>query len=729
MRRPIALHWQVAAIPAALAVLLVLSVLGLSQWLLNGYLEDRAATRMRQAGAAFAFRLAKAIEQREDHLRMIARVEGQGALDPALLTPVLQWAQQHLEGSRQLAVVDLDGRVIASTEAAQVGSVHEQAQRLPGEAAQSRVGRPRAIQTGGGPVPVDEKRMVIEMAVPLPGPQGRLEAVLVSSIDWWWFVSLREPILGLELDSRGEGLDLGIYSTEQRRLLTRMESLGELDPVLMRADTGGPRPARYWKTSTNGGRELLMASIPVGGPAGLGWQVVAVQDLGVALRPSQTLQRSVAAVGVLAALVFGALGYKLSRRLMQPYERLLAAMTRRVREASTPGRAGLAGYLDVLTAHARDLPMPREAPAGGPEGPLEQRPLTAREVLALLAQDATRLQLVLDALPSGVLLCDCGLRVLYWNEACRRMFAGWSDREVLGRTPQSSFAGGVAAETMQRLHEQLQQGHEVNGSGPMQRRDGEALHCEWHATQARDATGNFVGYLLVANDTTAQHQAQSHAAALTQRLMSQEKEMTQRIAQSLHDRLGQTLLAIRLSCEVARSLHGEGEDGRMRQLDERIASLIAQAFLEVRRVLIELRPPLLEEEGLEIALDNELRSRAAASPRVRLVFDGPLDERAARWPADVEYAAFMVAREAIANALMHGQPSTVRVVLSGTQGGLRLRVEDDGVGLPAGGVSVEPGHLGVVGMRERATAIGAAFSIGAGAGGGTVVELHWTACP
>lgn len=983
MTTPLPLHWKVAAVPAALAIVLVASVLGLSQWLLNGYLEDRAAAGMRQAGAGYAYRLDKALEQRCNDLRMLARVEGLQGLDPQRLRVPLNWALRYQGGTRALSVVDEERRVIASTDPQLEGRQLHPRLELPGVAEEVWIGPPRPRQD-------DESELVVEMALPIVAPDGHQRTSLVAQIEWSWFVALRDPILGLDAGGRRDGLDLGIYTLVEHRLLSRLTSL-EIDGGLPAPPgaSGIPMLPEYGKVETTSGRELLVMGVPLTERGDLGWQVLAAQDLAVALLPSHRLQRSVAAAGLLAALLYGAIGYGLSRRMMRPYERLLEAMTQRLREANAPGRGGLVRYLDVLTAHARDLPVP----AGGPAGVApasEQRPLTPREVLALLAQDATRLQLMLNGLPSGVMLCDVQFRILYVNDACRRMFGG-TEADFLGHTLQESLTGGDAAQSIARLQTLLPRQPEVQGSCHLVRRNGEPMYCEWYARQASDASGSFVGYLIVANGTTVQRQAQLRAAemaanlrilvdaasdysfvlldeaghirtwspaaeqlnghgegqtigrplsmlfaedtdpsaapqallerarregraeyegwcvksggqrfwanvtvyrlgppddtstgfamvardlterrsaqlrqqsnqamlaaivdsasdaiistdehglitlfnpaaerifghganhmqgrtlddllpahlrqehrlnlarfadsmstrrrmgasgqvqgirsdgsvleleasisqitvnerkfltailrdvtarvqaqrelrqyqselkALTQRLLSQEKETTQRIAQSLHDRLGQTLLAIRLSCEALQAAHRRQGDTQLLQLDERIGMLIAQAFVEVRRVLMDLRPPLLDEEGLAVALDNELRSRSGASSGVALVLDAQAAHPSVRWPAEVEYAAFMVAREAVTNALKHGQPSRVRVMLSGDAEGLVLRIEDDGVGLPGGQASVKPGHLGVVGMRERALAIDAEFSIRESPTGGTVVELRWSA--
>ncbi|MDO9091046.1 MAG: response regulator [Rubrivivax sp.] len=77
----------------------------------------------------------------------------------------------------------------------------------------------------------------------------------------------------------------------------------------------------------------------------------------------------------------------------------------------------------------------------------------------------------------------------------------------------------------------------------------------------------------------------------------------------------------------------------------------------------------------------------------------------------MEYAAFMIAREAVGNALRHARASDVRVHLAGTPRTLRLQISDNGVGIPDELTQGRPGHLGLVGMRECALGVGGRLSL------------------
>lgn len=221
-----------------------------------------------------------------------------------------------------------------------------------------------------------------------------------------------------------------------------------------------------------------------------------------------------------------------------------------------------------------------------------------------------------------------------------------------------------------------------------------------------------------------QELSRARLSDLTHRLMTQERLLVRRLAQGLHDQLGQTVAALRMVHEamVAKQRDGvtEGADAQQAQM----GTLIAQANAQVRQVLVELRPPLLEEQGLAAALDNELRSRSRSQPDMDISIHVTPEMELMRWPAEVEYGAFMIAREAVENALRHARATALAVRLSGAALALQLQVEDNGVGM-ATMATGRSGHLGILGMHERAHAIGAALAVESAQEHGTRVQLNW----
>ncbi|MFN7122078.1 MAG: PAS domain S-box protein [Hydrogenophaga sp.] len=212
---------------------------------------------------------------------------------------------------------------------------------------------------------------------------------------------------------------------------------------------------------------------------------------------------------------------------------------------------------------------------------------------------------------------------------------------------------------------------------------------------------------------------------LAQRLLDQEKDTTHRLAQTLHDKLGQTLSATRLSFDVFSRRALEQLAPREQERLRSIGQLVEQSVHEVRQALVELRPPLLEELGLQAALDNEVRVRSIEAESVVLTLEVGPGAEGVRWSPKVEYAAFMIAREATGNALLHASAGSIELRLDGAAGRLALSVSDDGIGLHDSLTFGRPGHLGMVGMRERAQAIGGQLSVKGSPSGGTVIALTW----
>lgn len=215
---------------------------------------------------------------------------------------------------------------------------------------------------------------------------------------------------------------------------------------------------------------------------------------------------------------------------------------------------------------------------------------------------------------------------------------------------------------------------------------------------------------------------------LAGKLMLQEKNLVKRMASAMHDHLGQTLATIRMVHDTMQMTTWTQATPELAQLDHQLGELITKAVQQVRQVLIELHPPLLDENGLSAALNNELRGREMLASHVVLTLDAPQALNTTRWPMAVEYAAFMIAREALDNALRHAGASQIEVRLRGSALRLQMEVRDNGNGYAWDG-KPRPGHLGITGMRERAKSIGADLTLGPAQPQGWRVALHWEPTP
>jgi len=333
-----------------------------------------------------------------------------------------------------------------------------------------------------------------------------------------------------------------------------------------------------------------------------------------------------------------------------------------------------------------------------------------------LRDSQSKFRALFHTAPVGIALLDLGDEtVIEANDELARLL-GRPAQALVGRTAE---ALGLWADPASR--EQVFEGLASTGRVELDKLEfrhqaGLRRHAKFVAETVELSGRRLLLCAIV--DISVQVQAEASLSALAEQLMNQERLTTQRLALALHDQLGQTLTALRLTLDLG----AQPADSRLQA-----RSLVDQALREVRQVLVDLRPPLLEDEGLAAALDNEVAQRRALHPGVRFMLDVDEALQTQRWPVQVEYALFMVAREALENALRHAGPAGIWLSLYGGADEIEMGVEDDGSGLASGAERSRPGHLGLVGMRERVRAIAATLELSTREGGGTRVTLRWNA--
>ncbi|HLH27107.1 MAG TPA: GAF domain-containing sensor histidine kinase [Chloroflexota bacterium] len=213
----------------------------------------------------------------------------------------------------------------------------------------------------------------------------------------------------------------------------------------------------------------------------------------------------------------------------------------------------------------------------------------------------------------------------------------------------------------------------------------------------------------VAMENARLHERARQAAVLEER---------QRLARELHDSVSQALYGVSLYAEAAGRALADGETAPAAAHLREIRETVQEALGEMRLLLFELRPPLLEEHGLAGALEARLR---AVEARAGLVteFHG---EHAARLPPETEQELYRLAQEALNNVLRHAQATRVTVWLDVAPDGATLEIVDDGVGFePARGCS---GGFGLRGMSERAERLGGTLAVESAPGAGTRVRVE-----
>jgi signal transduction histidine kinase len=203
--------------------------------------------------------------------------------------------------------------------------------------------------------------------------------------------------------------------------------------------------------------------------------------------------------------------------------------------------------------------------------------------------------------------------------------------------------------------------------------------------------------------------------AARERLVVAGEEERRRIRRNLHDELAPTLAAAGLTASTATDLLDRDPAAAARAL-ERLQRGLTAAVADVRRLVDELRPVLLDEHGLAGAV----RERAEAlRPHLAVTVDADADALP-ELPAAVEVAAYRICQEALMNVLRHAAATSCRVRLAVADEFLELDVDDDGVGagVPSGN------GVGLTSMRERAAELGGRCTVTSSPGGGTHIAVR-----
>lgn len=240
------------------------------------------------------------------------------------------------------------------------------------------------------------------------------------------------------------------------------------------------------------------------------------------------------------------------------------------------------------------------------------------------------------------------------------------------------------------------------------------------------------GGLAIYRLMLAKHQAerlfsrkQAELQDVAQGILGAQERERARISHELHDEIGQSLTALKITLNRARQNLQDRE-----KTEALLASgqrMVEEMVGGVREIAYRLRPSELDQLGLAAALRSHLDKMVRpVCQEVKLTEN--VGHR--RFSRDLELCCFRVAQEALTNCLRHAKAERVEVSLSFDAPCLELAIRDDGVGFDVAqyhAAQISPGALGLVGMRERVTANGGQLLIQALPAGGTEVKAVFKA--
>ncbi|MDN8612414.1 sensor histidine kinase [Variovorax ginsengisoli] len=303
--------------------------------------------------------------------------------------------------------------------------------------------------------------------------------------------------------------------------------------------------------------------------------------------------------------------------------------------------------------------------------------------------------------------------------AFRRGLACRIDTEVFWRRDGSAFAVEYSSHP-------ILDGGQVRGAVitfvdiTERRRSAQALQ------QAKDELG-----LRVEERTRALSDALAQLRELSAWLDKVREDERTRIAREVHDELGSLLVALKMDVDWIGKRLGEQQERApddaqqmrtlMRSKCRNMSGLIERAVDNVGRIITDLRPSILDHQGLWAALEWQAHEFVQSA---ELALDWQMDVApGVELPEPAAIAVFRIFQEMLSNVGRHARASRLDIRIEAVAGQLHIRVRDDGIGGPAH-VFEAPTAYGVQGMRERALHFGGRVQIRSEPGAGSVFSLE-----
>ena len=232
----------------------------------------------------------------------------------------------------------------------------------------------------------------------------------------------------------------------------------------------------------------------------------------------------------------------------------------------------------------------------------------------------------------------------------------------------------------------------------------------------RDSSQSFNKVETSLLDTIAQQAADKiQSRQLKTDLISVRSDERKRLQQDLHDRLGPSLASVSMQLDVARNLVSSDPE-RAAQILQDLRGDTQSTVEEVRHILQDLRPSVIDELGLDGAIKAMVAERngqqGVAIHYERLGNGGVIS-------AEIETTLYQIVNEALLNVLKHAQASSAQIELNSAET-ITLSIEDDGIGLPSGNIQT---GIGLASINRRVEKLGGQINLAPASAGGTALTV------
>lgn len=396
--------------------------------------------------------------------------------------------------------------------------------------------------------------------------------------------------------------------------------------------------------------------------------------------------------------------------------------------------AGCSGPILFLTGHEdyeTDIEVMKAGAAdylvkGHIDSPLLERSiryaLERKRTEAALQAERNKLKSIYEAMPEGILVLNHSFQIEYVNPLMEKNFGPLRGRKcyeyLYDRT-----------EACPHCHDQeIYKGNTVCGETFIEK-IGKTYDIVYTPLHNVDGT---ISKLEIFHDITERKQAEQQVKEsadqlrqLSNRILSAHEEERKKIAGDIHDIIGSSLAAIKYKIENTLT-STRGIPKEVTESFQAVIPMVQEGIEECRRLQLALRPPMLDDLGLQPTLSWFFRRFQTIYTGIKVELDHTLEETDV--PGPLKIVLFRIIQEAMNNVAKHSQADQVHVSLRKQGSRLDFVLKDNGQGFnPAKVFSRENRQkgLGVSSMRERVELSGGSFVIKSQEGKGTLIQASW----
>ncbi len=359
-----------------------------------------------------------------------------------------------------------------------------------------------------------------------------------------------------------------------------------------------------------------------------------------------------------------------------------------------------------------------------------------KQMLERLRRSEERYRRLYQTVPMAIIVWRPRLKMLEWNQRATDLF-GWSIRAGAPAVQPNDvnlygiIDGEVGIDAMRSsVRRVLNGGRDCVETVRTRVARGEVRNCRWHLAPLMKSNGKVWAFISTVVDMSQEDRVNRDFQALRGQLARAEETERARIARELHDDLSQRMAAVALDLQMSESRIADLGEPDLAVAFQELRVSVESVATDVHSLSRQLHPTVLDDLGLLSALRSECARRAKRSG-VEITCEGNLKHGEPSGATGL--ALFRVVQEALQNALTHGHPTRVAVVIFQDGNQLDLTVEDNGGGfsLPRkkpSESSVRRG-IGFASMRERMTLVGGDLRVNTMLGTGTVVRAVVSLAP